>query len=161
MFREMRRGRQQLSNEECKQILCRGTNGILAVQDDHGYPYAVPMSYVYANGAVYFHCAKAGHKMDAIAHCNKASFCVVDKDEIVPEKFTTLYRSVIVFGCAVVVEDKEEKRRSIRALMGKYSPNEGAQKTEAEIDAYWERLCMVKLTIEHMTGKQAIELVEK
>lgn len=161
MFREMRRSRQQLSKEECEQILCRGTNGVLAVQDADGYPYAVPMSYVYTDGVVYFHCAKAGHKLDAIAHCDKVSFCVVDKDEIVPEKFTTLYRSVIVFGRASVVEDEEEKLHSIRVLMQKYSPNEGAAKAEAEIDAYWGRLCMVKLDIAHMTGKQAIELVEK
>ena len=73
----------------------------------------------------------------------------------------------LIFDCApdwvraAVVEDAEEKRRSIRLLMGKYSPDESAAKTQAEIDAYWERLCMVKLNIEHMTGKQGLELTEQ
>ena len=108
MFREMRRNKQALSDEECREILERCTSGTLAVLGDEGYPYAVPLSYVFINGHIYFHCARAGHKLDAIRACDKVSFCVIDRDEVIPEKFTTKYRSVIVFGRAREVTDPEE-----------------------------------------------------
>ena len=100
MFREMRRKKQQLAPERVEEILSRRTAGTLAVLGDEGYPYAVPLSYVYHNGRIYFHCAKAGHKLDAIRGCDKVSFCVIDQDEIVSAEFTTYFRSVIVFGRA-------------------------------------------------------------
>ena len=84
MFREMRRKRQQLSEEECEVILKRGTSGVLAVSGDDGYPYAVPLSYVYDGGRLFFHCAKSGHKMDAMLRCSKVSFCVIDQDPDCP-----------------------------------------------------------------------------
>ena len=78
MFPEMRRKRQQLSREEAEAVLTRGTSGVLAVAGADGYPYAVPLSYVYQNGKLWFHCAKSGHKLDAIRREDKASFCVID-----------------------------------------------------------------------------------
>ena len=66
MFREMRRKKQELSLEESIAVLMRGTSGVLAVQGDNGYPYAVPISYAYYDTHIYFHCAKAGHKLDAV-----------------------------------------------------------------------------------------------
>ena len=98
MFRDLRRSRQALSPEECGEILCHGTSGVLALAGDDGYPYAVPLSYVYAGGKLYFHCAKAGHKLDAIARNPKGSFCVIHQDQVVPETYTTHYRTVIAFG---------------------------------------------------------------
>ena len=88
-FREMRRKRQQLSEEESIGILQKATAGTLALLGDNGYPYAVPISYVYANGKLYFHSSLSGHKVDAIRNCDKASFCVIDKDDVQPEKYTT------------------------------------------------------------------------
>ena len=72
-FREMRRKRQQLSNEESIEILQKSTAGTLALLGDENYPYAVPISYVYHKGKLYFHSALAGHKVDAIRKCDKAS----------------------------------------------------------------------------------------
>ena len=77
MFREMRRNRQILTQAECEAILAACTNGVLAVSGDDGYPYAVPLSYVYRDNKIFFHCAKTGHKLDAIARNEKVSFCVV------------------------------------------------------------------------------------
>ena len=108
MFRPIRRAGQALSHEECIAVLKRGTSGILAVAGDGGYPYAVPLSYVYADGCLYFHCARSGHKLDAIARCPKVSFCVIDQDQVVPEKITTYYRSVIAFGTARVIRRKQK-----------------------------------------------------
>ena len=107
MFREMRRNKQQLSNEECGEILRKSTAGVLAVSGDDGYPYAVPLSYVYCDNKIYFHSAKSGHKIDGIKNNSKVSFCVIAKDEIIPEKFTTYFRSVIVFGKARILESMD------------------------------------------------------
>ena len=157
MFREMRRKGQQLSTEDCEAILNRGTSGVLAVSDDGDYPYAVPLSYCYDGGKIYFHCAKTGHKLDAIEKNNKASFCVIDADDVVPEKFTTYYKSVVVFGRIHIISGGDEKFKAITALSEKYSP--GDKNTQREIEQSWERFCMLELEIEHMTGKAAKELV--
>ena len=85
MFRELRRGRQALPEAESLAILERGSHGVLAVLGDGGYPYAVPLNYVYEGGAIYFHCARAGHKYDAVMACPRASFCVIDRSDVVPE----------------------------------------------------------------------------
>ena len=98
MFREMRRKNQLLTKEEAEKILENGTSGTLALLGDEGYPYCVPISYVYNNNKIYFHSAKSGHKIDAVKNCDKASFCVIDKDEVKPQEYTTYFRSVIAFG---------------------------------------------------------------
>ena len=158
MFREMRRKRQLLSMKDCAAILERGTSGVLALSGDNGYPYAVPLSYVYEQGKLYFHSAKSGHKLDAIRRCAKASFCVIDQDEIIPEKYTTYFRSVIVFGTVRIVEEDQEKQQAAELLALKYSPGESEESRAAEIKGAWERLCMLELSIEHMSGKEAKEL---
>ena len=125
MFREMRRRRQQLSPEECKRILAEGTSGVLAVRGDEGYPYAVPLSYVYEEGRLFFHGAAAGHGRDAVLRDPKASFCVIGGDRVVPEEYTTYFRSVIVFGKIRILEEEAEKRSAIEKLAEKYSPPAG------------------------------------
>ena len=158
MFRELRRTKQSLPLEEVEAILKRNTSGTLAVLGDEGYPYAVPVSYVYEDYKIYFHCAMTGHKIDAIHHCDKVSFCVIDQDDIVPEKFTTFYKSVIAFGRAKVLEG-EEKYHAIDILCEKYSPNIIGRKEE--IESSFEHLIMIEIKIEHMTGKAAIELMNQ
>lgn len=109
MFREMRRKRQLLPTEESVSILEKMTSGTLALHGDDGYPYAVPVSYVYADGKIYFHTAVKGHKVDAIQTNGKVSFCVVEQDDVKPAEFTTYFRSVIAFGKARILEDGNEK----------------------------------------------------
>lgn len=158
MFREMRRKGQQMSVEESIEVLRRGTSGVLALAGDDGYPYAVPMSYVCGDGKIFFHSAATGHKLDAIARCDKASFCVICQDQIVPEKYTTFFRSVIAFGRIHRIEDAQQKRAAIELLARRYSPGhqDGAAK---EIESAFDRLCMLEMEIEHLTGKEAIEMV--
>ncbi|MBR6839306.1 MAG: pyridoxamine 5'-phosphate oxidase family protein [Oscillospiraceae bacterium] len=160
MFREMRRNKQALSEAECREILGRCTSGTLAVLGDEGYPYAVPLSYVFHNGHIYFHCARSGHKLDAVRACDKVSFCVIDRDEVIPEKFTTKYRSVIVFGRAREVTDPEEIVSIMRALAGKYSPDEGEDAFQHEMRSSGA-LCVLALDIEHLSGKQGKELLNE
>lgn len=161
MFREMRRKKQQLSDAECVEILKNNTSGVLAVCGDDGYPYAVPLSYVYADGALYFHCAKAGHKLDAIRTCDKVSFCIIDQDKVVPEEYTTYFRSLILFGRARILEQEQEIRNAIEALAVKYHPTDSQPHRDAEIEKSFPAMCMVKIEIEHMTGKEARELAKK
>ena len=159
MFREMRRKKQQLTEVECIKILTENTSGVLAVSGDNGYPYAVPLSYVYDNGSLYFHCAKSGHKLDAIKTCDKVSFCVVDQDRVVPQEYTTYFRSVIIFGRASIVDQKDEICSAIEQLAIKYSPDDSKDNRDSFIEKEYNAVCMVKIQIEHMTGKEAIELV--
>ena len=161
MFRPMRRIRQQLSQEECQAVLARGTSGVLALSGDEGYPYALPISYVYHDGKLYFHCAKSGHKLDAIRRESKVSFCVIDQDQIVPQEYTTYFRSVIAFGRMRILEDGGEKRAAIEALSLKYAPKEPREHLDQVIEKEWAPLCILEMTVEHLSGKQANELVPK
>ncbi len=159
MFREMRRKKQALIPEECAAVLRRGTNGVLALSGDGGYPYAVPLSYVFDGERIYFHCAKAGHKLDAIRRDERASLCVIDQDQIVPEEYTTYFRSVIAFGTIRILEDAAEKRSAIEKLAVKYAPDDPAEHRSQMIGRDWSPLCILEMTIVHMTGKEAVELV--
>ena len=136
-FREMRRKRQQLSEVESIGILQKATAGTLALLGDNDYPYAVPISYVYHEGKLYFHSALAGHKVDAIRNCDKVSFCVIDKDDVQPEKYTTFFR-----------------------LGNRYNPNND-ESLQKEIESGLSRMLMIRFDIEHLTGKEAIELVRQ
>lgn len=159
MFREMRLSRQALSEEACIDVLRRGTAGVLATAGDDGYPYAVPLSYLYHEGKIFYHGAKDGHKIDAILRNEKVSFCVIDQDKVVPKEFTTYYRSVIVFGKAHIMEDEAEKRNAIEKLAARYSPHHEAGRLRA-IDSLFQQVCLIEIDIEHMTGKEAFELVK-
>ena len=157
MFREMRRHNQQLTAEECLQVLNRGTSGVLAVLGDGGYPYAVPLSYAYKDGTLWFHGALTGHKIDAIDGCPKVSFCVIDRDEVVPEQLTTVYRSVIAFGKAYVLDDERKIAQGARIIGEKYLRGMG-DRVESEIAQSMPKLTVIRMDIEHMTGKEGVEL---
>ena len=159
MKREMRRIKQLLSEEKTVEIMKRNTAGVLALLDDDDYPYAVPISYVYADGKVYMHSARQGHKVDAVRNHEKASFCVIDKDRIVPEEYTTYFRSAIAFGKVRLVEDAEEKKKAAELLGRKYYPGDTMENLIKVIDEAEKRFLVIALDIEHMTGKEAIELV--
>lgn len=159
MFREMRRNKQALSKWECDAVLYRGTSGVLALSGDECYPYAVPISYVYDGEKLYFHSAKSGHKLDAVRRNGKASFCVIDEDRVVPEEYTSYFRSVIVFGTMRVLEEDEEIYRALEKLAMKYAPEDTAENRRNAIEKGWEPLCMLELSPEHISGKEAIELV--
>ena len=159
-FREMRRKRQLLSDDESIGILQKATAGTLALLGDNGYPYAVPISYVYANGKLYFHSSLSGHKVDAIRNCDKASFCVIDKDDVQPEKYTTFFRSVIAFGRIHIIEDEQEKQETARLLGNRYNPDQ-EEALQKELEKGLARMVMIRFDMEHLTGKQAIEMVKQ
>lgn len=154
MFRNMRRANQLLSEAETERILKEGSTGVLAVSGDDGYPYTVPLNYVYIDGKIYFHCAREGHKIDALKRNDKVSFCIISDDKVVPELFATAFRSVIVFGRARILDADEEIIKAVWAIADKYSP-EYHEKAKEEISSGLEAMYIVEITVEHMTGKQA------
>ena len=155
----MRRNRQQLSREECERILGRCTSGVLALAGDGGYPYAVPLSYVYADGAIIFHSAMQGHKVDAIRRDSRCSFCVIEQDDIKPAEFTTYFRSVIAFGRISMLENTDEKVQALRLLGRRYSPGDESG-LQHEIDKSLDHVLLLRLDTEHLSGKEAIELAK-
>jgi len=158
MFRGMRRSKQLLANGVTEKILQTGRVGVLGVIGDQDYPYTVPVNYIFEDGKIFFHSATSGHKLDGIQRNEKVSFCVIDKDEVVPEKFTSYFRSVIAFGRAKIVTDDALKLYALQQLVKKYSPGYKEQ-GDVEIQRDWDRMSVVEITIEHLTGKEAIELV--
>ncbi len=156
MQRKMRRFKQRLSTEESQEILSSCTNGILSLVDADGAPYGVPISYVY-DGAdrLYIHSAVCGHKIDCIEAESRCSFCVVERDDIVPEEFTTYFRSVIVTGKIKIAADPEEIRAGLTMLCDKYCP--GLDPTD-EIDKLFRVVKVLRLEIDSISGKESIEL---
>lgn len=157
MFRKMRRSKQRMSQEDTIAVMNRSTNGVLACFGDDGYPYAVPLSYVYFNDKVYFHSAKEGHKIDAIFENPKVSFAVIDEDTIVSAEYTSYFRSVIVFGQARMVEG-DEWQSAFKALVEKYS-GEQSETDKQNAIAECTRTYLIAIDVEHITGKEAIEYV--
>ena len=152
MFREMRRKDKMKTREEALEIIRQCTNGVLSVTGDGGYPYGVPVSYVYSNEKIYFHCASEGHKLDAVKADSRVSFTVIGADNIAPDKFTTMYKSAIVFGRAEIVKNEEERTAALKAIIDKYSgqfPKEGAK----YIEDNRSNTTVVGISIEHITGK--------
>ena len=151
-FRPMRRVRQELSRAETEAILRNGTTGVLAVHGDEGYPYAVPVNYVYKDGKIYFHGAKAGHKFDAMARDDKVSFCVIGQDQVMPEDFSDHYKSAVAFGRVRLLEG-DEALRAVYDLGYRFNPDPA--KARAEVAKSGVNAACFEITIDHLTGKQA------
>jgi hypothetical protein len=152
MFREIRKAERKLSIERIDEILRNGEYGVLSTTGENGYAYGIPLSYAYDDRCLYFHCAHVGQKVDNIAANPLVSFCVVGKTKVLPVRFSTGYESVIVFGRMIVELSDDEKRKCLRLLVGKYSPD-----FKPEGDAYIERAFaktkVMKLQIDHLSGK--------
>lgn len=153
----MRRFKQALTQAENITILKQKTHGILALCDEKSFPYTVPLNYVYLNDKIYFHCATVGRKLDIIHQNNKASFCVIDQDAVIPEKFTTAYSSVIASGTIKAITDEKDKQIILEEFIRKFSADYFTEGLE-EIKIYMNRTCILELTIEELTGKEGLEL---
>ena len=155
MFREMRRFKQQISREECIRILREQPRGVLSVLGDGGYPYGIPMDHWYCeeNGRLYFHCAKSGHKLDAVRACDKVSFCVFDEGYRKEGDWALNIRSVVVFGRMRIMDDAEDalKGEISAGLCGKFTDDEAY--LQQELANALPRACFLELVPEHMTGK--------
>ncbi len=154
MFREMRRFKQQVTEGECIEILKQEPRGILSVYGEDGYPYGLPMDFTYeeSTGKLYFHCAKEGHKIDALRANPKVSFCVMNQGFRKENDWALNITSVIIFGRVRLMDNSEEKTISmLRSLAQKYYPT--VEAAEDEVVKAKDRVQMLELTIDHMTGK--------
>ena len=149
MFREMRRKKQQLSADEVEEILKKHNTCTLALSGDDGYPYSLPISYAYIDDKIYFHCAKTGHKIDAVKSNEKVSLSIIDSDEVIETKYTNKYKSVIVFGKARIIENKNEVYKNCVQM------DDNGIKEETE--RFINETAVVEITPEHITGKEGLE----
>lgn len=153
MFRNMRRLKQEVGEEVCRKLLNTERRGVLSVIGDEGYPYAVPVDFYYdeAENRIYFHGAKAGHKIDAIRQCNKVCFTVWNDGELRDGDWAYYVTSVIVFGRASLPTEPELTYEKVRRLGLKYYPS--VEEVDAEIERDLSRTQLLVLEIEHMSGK--------
>lgn len=153
MFREMRMKRRELTLEEAKEILRTQKDGVLCVHGDDGYPYGVPINYGYVDGKIYMHGrGNESHKLDGILNNPKVCFTVVAKHELIEEKYTTDFSSVIVFGKARAILDPDEMVVAMGKMMKGLAADfmEGAM---AKVKETTDPLVMIEITPEHITGK--------
>ena len=153
MFRQMRRFKQQISEDECKEVLKNEPRGVLALVGDDGYPYAIPLNHWYSekDNKLYFHCAKEGKKLDSIRKCDKVSFCVMDEGYRNEGEWALNIKSVVAFGKMRIVEDEEKKKEICINLTRKFTDDEDF--LEHELTNAFPRVCCLEIEIEHMTGK--------
>lgn len=151
MFRDLTRKKQMLSPVECKEILKQEVRGVLAVNGDYGYPYALPINFYFddVNNKIYFHSGKIGHKLDAIANCDKVSFCVYDKGYHKDGHWSLNIRSVIIFGRIHIVDDWSDE------LMVDFCKRftVDTDYIYSEIEKFRSNTTVLCIDIEHMTGK--------
>lgn len=157
MFRELVRKNKQLSSEECIAVLKSEKRGVLSVMGDEGYPYGMPMNHFYneADGCIYFHCGKVGHRLEALQSCDKVSFCTYDGGTPKEGDWALLVKSVIVFGRMEIVEDREAITDITTKLSLKFT--EDVEYIRKEIEQHGHRTLLLRLKVEHMRGKLVTE----
>lgn len=151
MYKEIRRKDRAIDNEAARSLLNNGTYGVLSTTDANNQPYGIPLNYAVIDDEIFIHCANAGHKLDNIKSNRKVSFCVVGKTELLPDKFSTRYESVIVFGTASIVNG-DKKRAPLIALLAKYAPDH-MESGRKYIDKLINKTVVIKMSVDHITGK--------
>ena len=154
-FRQLRRFKQAATPQECEAVLSSAQRGILAVHGENGYPYGLPINYLYAGGKIYFHCAKTGHKLDAVRSDEKVCFTVISEPFRNPGEWWNCFTSVICFGRISEVTGEEDKDRLLRLLGAKYFPEEYDLETDMVRNA--RNAVILELTIDHISGKHVRE----
>lgn len=154
-FRPVRRKKNEISEEEAKKLLTEARRGVLAVNGDGGYPYAVPVNYYYDEnaGKIYFHGARAGHKVDSLQKSDKVCFTVIGSETVKKEAWAPFVKSAVVFGRCHLIEDTSAE--ILKKLAMKYFPDEAA--ADEEIAVYGKAVQMFEITIEHISGKEVQE----
>lgn len=150
-MKSIRRSDRGIPLQEAKAILDNGEYGVLSTVDNVGQPYGVPLSYVYMNDSIYFHCAVTGRKLDNIAQNAKVSFCVVGNTRILPGKFATEYESAVAFGVASEVREAE-RYNALLWLLEKYCP-EFIEEGKRYIEQQDKATKVFKIKIHHISGK--------
>ncbi len=157
MFREIRRKKKKISDAEAKALLKNARRGILAVNGDDGYPYAIPVNYYYdeENERIYFHGARVGHKVDALRASSKVCFTVIGDARVEELDWAPYVQSVVVFGRCYLMKDPKEAIARIKQFVMKYYPDEAT--ADKAVDAEGKAAQMFEIEIEHLSGKEVQE----
>lgn len=157
MFRPVRRTKREISIEAAKALLTEARIGVFAVNGDEGYPFAIPVNYFYdeENQKIYFHGARAGHKVDSLKKSDKVCFTVYGPEVVKKEEWAPFVKSAVVFGRCHIMEDHAEALVQLRKLAQKYFPTEDLITEEIEKDGH--AVNMFEIEIEHLTGKEIQE----
>lgn len=157
MFRPIRKKRNQISDEAAKELLRTSRRGVFAVNGDDGYPYAIPINFLYDEDAqkIYFHGSRAGHKVDSLRACDKVCFTVYGNETIKDEPWAPYMQSVVVFGRCRLLESGEESLALVKRFAMKYYPDESL--VDIEIAEGGKAVQMYEITIEHYSGKEVQE----
>ena len=157
MFRPIRKKKNEIGIEEAKKLLHTARRGILAVNGDNNYPYAIPVNYLYdeENKKIYFHGSRAGHKVDAIKNCDKVCFTVVGNETVKKESWAPFLQSVVIFGRCHLIEDQSAAMELLKRFAMKFYPNESM--VDEEIALSGKATQMYEINIEHLSGKEVQE----
>ena len=157
MFRDLSRKEKQLPVEACVRLLEKETRGVLSVLGDDDYPYGMPMNHWYdrADGSLYFHSGRAGHRLDALKRHDKASFCIYDRGRRGEGEWAWEVDSVVVFGRIEIVDDLERVADITAKLSRKFTQDEAYIKREIEL--YASQTLLLRLIPEHLCGKTVRE----
>ncbi len=157
MFRPVRRKKTEISREAAEQLLLQSRRGVLAVNGDGGYPYAVPINYLYDREAqkIYFHGARTGHKLESIRACPKVCFTVYGNETVKTEPWAPFVQSAVVFGICRLIENEAESLAALKRLAMKYYPSE--RLADAEIERAGKVAQMFEIAVEHLSGKEVQE----
>ena len=158
MFRPVRKKANEISVEEAKKLLRESRRGVLAVNGDDGYPYAVPINYLYdeETQVIIFHGSKVGHKVDALKRSDKVCFTVYGNETVeTDEAWAPFLESAVVFGRCHLVADRGERDALCRKFAMKYYPTE--KMVDDEVATSGKAVRMFRLQIEHISGKKVQE----
>jgi nitroimidazol reductase NimA-like FMN-containing flavoprotein (pyridoxamine 5'-phosphate oxidase superfamily) len=157
MFRQLTRIKQKLTDEECVDILSRQTRGVLSINGENGYPYAMPMNHFYneEDGCIYFHTGKKGYRNDCIKNDDKACFCVYTDGEREENEWAYTVKSVIVFGKIEAVYDEQTVIDITKKLCYKFTQDE--EYIEKELTNHAKHTMLLRLKLEHVCGKTVKE----
>lgn len=151
MYPELRRKDRTLDHTSALSLLNTCEYGILSTLDEKNQPYGVPVNYAVIDDTIFIHSAPEGHKLDNIRTNDKVSFCVVGETELLSDQFSIKYKSVIVFGKASIIDDKNKKSALI-SLVAKYSPDH-MDAAGKYIDKLIDETVVIQISIDHVTGK--------
>lgn len=157
MFRPIRRINKEIGTEDAKKLLASSRRGVLAVNGDNGYPYAIPVNYLYneEEHTIIFHGAKSGHKAESIKACDKVCFTVFGNETIREEEWAPYVQSVVAFGRCHLIENREKTMQLLRLLAKKYYPDNDL--IEEEVKKSGAAAQIFEIIIEHMSGKEIQE----
>ena len=158
MFKPIRKKINEIDRAAAGALLKSNRRGILAMNGDNGYPYAIPINYFYdcVGQKIYFHGAKAGHKVESLKTSDKVCFTVYGNECIdKSEPWAPYVQSAVVFGRCRLLEPGPESIDRLKEFAMKYYPSE--QLVDKEIAHAGRAVQMFEITIEHMSGKQVQE----